>query len=107
MLSSVAANLKVEFEQDIETWIKEGILEPVPTDVAVKSVIPLMLWWLWSSQQKGRSDRSWIFGPLNEFVSSHPEGSADCDEIVREWQQSGQNIVMADLQKAYLQLRVD
>ena len=85
----VATDLKVKYVKEIETWIKEGILEPV------------------EQPAKGKVRPVLDFRALNEFVSSHPGGSAVCDETIRNWRKSGQNITIVDLRKAYLQLRAD
>ena len=58
-------------------WIQEGILSPVPSDVDVTSVVLLMAM---EQTNKGKVRPVLDFRQLNEFVSSHPGGSAapDC-----------------------------
>ena len=44
---------------------------------------------------------------VNNYVSCHSGGSAVCDETIRKWRQSGKNLALLDLKKAYLQIHVD
>ena len=38
----VSADVQDEFDQEVQAWIKEGILLPVPEGEVVKSLVPLM-----------------------------------------------------------------
>lgn len=100
----VSADVQDEFDQEVQAWIKEGILLPVPEGEVVKSLVPLMAV---SQVNKGKVRPVLDFRQLNKFVSSHPGASDVCDETMRKWRRVGENIALLDLRKAYLQLHVD
>ena len=92
------------FDKEVEAWIEEGILQPVPQDEPVTSVLPLMA----VVQPKRRKVRPVPdFRQLNAHVSSHSGGSDVCADTLRKWRQVGENVALLDLRKAYLQLHVD
>lgn len=95
---------KEAFVSEIDAWINEGILEPVPESVVVKSILPLMAV---EQNNKDKIRPVLDFRDLNNYVSSHSGGAVACDETLRRWRQAGQNIALIDLRKAYLQIHVD
>lgn len=100
----IGKDIKDEFDEELETWIKEGILEPVPPGVFIKSVLPLMAV---EQASKGKVRPVLDFRQLNYHVSSHSGGSVVCDETVRKWRKEGHNVSLLDLKRAYLQVHVD
>jgi hypothetical protein len=92
------------FEQEIEEWISDGILEPVPTGIIVKSLLPLMAV---DQSNKGKVRPVLDFRRVNDYVSSHSGSSAVCDDTIRRWRKEGLNTSLVDLRKAYLQVHVD
>ena len=100
----VDSEIKADFDREVESWVQEGILVPVPEGEAVSSVIPLMAV-KQANKQKVRPVLD--FKQLNSFVSSHTGSSAICDDTIRRWRKIGDNVALLDLRKAYLQLHVD
>jgi ribonuclease HI len=97
-------NVRADFDKELQSWIDEGILQPVADDDTTRSLVPLM-----AVQQlnKGKVRPVLDFRALNQHVSSHSGASDICDETLRKWRQVGDNITLLDLRKAYLQLHVD
>lgn len=95
--------LTPEFNAEVQKWIDEGILLPVPANVPVKSVVAMMAV---EQCNKGNVRPVLDYRELNRYVSSHPGGSAVCDETIRKWRMVGENIALLDLRKAYLQIHV-
>ena len=94
----VDKDLQKDFDREMNVWIQEGILSPVPSDVVVTLVVPLMAV---EQTNKGKVRPVLDSRQLNEFVSSHPGGSAVCDETVRKWRQRGGDTSLVDLRKAW------
>ena len=101
---SIPVSAKEAFDVELQLWIDEGILVPVPHEERVDSVVPLMAV---EQSTKGKTRPVLDFRELNQFVSSHSGDSVVCDETLRRWRLSGQNVSIIDLRKAYLQLHVD
>ena len=101
---SVGTDVRQEWEVEVESWITEGILTPVPDGAEVSGVIPLMAV---SQPNKGKVRPVMDFREVNQFVSSHSGDCDVCDETLREWREVGDNITLLDLRKAYLQLHVE
>ena len=96
--------LRVEFDEEVKLWIQEGILVPVPEGIVVESVIPLLAV---DQKNKGKVRPVLDFKNLNRYVSSHTGGSSVCEDMIRRWRKTGNNLSVLDLRKAYLQLHVD
>ena len=99
----IKEDLRPQFEKEVELWIKEDILVPVPDDQPADSVIPIMAI---LQESKGKVRPVLDFQRLNEFVSCHTGGSDACDDAIRRWRKMGSNVALLDLKKAYLQLHV-
>ena len=68
----VPADHQEAFDKEVEAWIEEGILQPVPQDEPVTSVLPLMA----VVQPNKRKVRPVLdFRQLNAHVSSHSRGA--------------------------------
>ena len=100
----VSADMKQAFEDEVQSWIDEGILIPVPENERVTSVIPLMAI-RQVNKQKVRPVLD--FKQLNKYVSCHTGASAVCGDTIRRWRKIGDNLVRLDLRKAYLQLHIN
>ena len=96
--------LRERFDDEVEAWISEGILLPVPQTDEVHSIIPLMAI---EQAKKGKVRPVLDFRRLNEYVSCHSGGSVVCEDTLRRWRKMGANLTLLDLRKAYLQLHVD
>lgn len=110
LLSNKIPNYKIdndirdEFDREVDSWIEEGILQPVPDFDEVTSVLPLL-----AVQQtnKGKIRPVLDYKELNQYVSCHTGSSAVCNETIRRWRTFGNKLALLDLRKAYLQLHVD
>lgn len=100
----ISDDMRNDFEKEINSWIDEEILVPVPDGVQIRSIIPLMA----VRQPHKQSVRPVLdFKQINEYVSSHTGNSTVCDDTIRRWRRFGDNVTLLDLRKAYLQLYVD
>lgn len=99
----ISKEVEEEFDNEVQSWIKEGILVPVG-DEQVDTVLPLMAV---EQINKGKVRPVLDYRRLNEHVSSHPGSSQVCDETIRKWRRVGEDAALLDLKKAYLQLFVD
>lgn len=102
----IPAEIRDKFDSEVERWIQNGVLEPVPeaerpTDCPV---IPLLAVY---QKTKKKTRPVLDFRELNKYVSSHTGDSVACDETLRKWRQKGERLVVVDLKDAYLQLKVD
>lgn len=95
---------KKGFEEEIERWIKEGILLPWKEEVEI-GIIPLMAV---EQPTKGKIRPVLDFRELNVHVSSHTgdEITDVCNEILRDWRQTTNASTIVDLKSAYLQIHV-
>ena len=100
----VKKHLQDKFDAEVESWIEDGILLPVPASESVDSVIPLMAV---EQASKGKVRPVLDFKELNQYIACHTGGSAVCEEAVRRWRRMGVNLALLDLRKAYLQLHID
>lgn len=96
--------IKEKFDEELASWINEGILIEVGSEEMVRSLVPLMAV---EQINKDKVRPVLDFRELNQFVSCHSGDSAVCDETLRTWRQFGTNIQLLDLKKAYLQLHID
>ena len=91
-----------KFNEEIKLWIKEGILKETLDEV--QGVLPLMGVW---QETKNKVRPVLNYKVINENVSSHTGLSRECGRTLREWRKLGDNVVVVDLRKAYLQIGVD
>jgi hypothetical protein len=96
--------VKEEFDKEVQSWIDEGILSPVPEEEFVSTVVPMMAV---EQVNKGKVRPVLDYKQVNNYVSCHSGGSAVCDESIRKWRLTGKNLALLDLKKAYLQIHVD
>lgn len=101
---SVGSDIREKWESEVQSWIDEGILKPVPNGVKIDSLVPLMAV---SQPNKGKVRPVMDFREINKFVANHPGNCDVCDEKLRSWREIGDNITILDLRKAYLQLHVE
>ena len=102
--STMKGSIQNEFDEEIQNWIKEGILVPWKEKVNV-GVIPLMAV---VQQTKGKVRPIFDFREINGFLESHTGGdNIDvCSESLRNWRKVGGAKYIVDLKSAYLQLQV-
>ena len=96
-------NLRVDFDAEVQSWVDEGILQAVPRDCYVESVVPMMAV---VQHVKGKTRPVLDYRALNKHVSNHSGSSNTCDDKLRKWRRLGNNVVLLDLRKAYLQIHV-
>ena len=91
------------FEEEVDRWIKEGIL--IPWGGEVDSVLPLMAV---VQPTKGKVRPVLDFRELNAHVQCHTgdEEINICNEKLREWRRTEGELELVDLQSAYLQIKV-
>ncbi|KAF2354220.1 Transposase Tc1-like [Trinorchestia longiramus] len=96
---------KEEFEKEIDRWIAEGIL--LPWEETVDTGILAMMAVEQPTKNKVRLVLD--FRELNTNVACHTGDDVIdcCDETLRKWRRTSENISIVDLKAAYLQLRVD
>ena len=96
------------FDDEVRTWVKEGILVKYDREShgEIQRYLPMM------SVKQEKGDKIKIrpvfdFRDLNEEIRSHPAGATPlCNERLREWRQLGTDCSVIDLRKAYLQIHV-
>ena len=93
-----------KFNEEIETWIKNGWLIEYAKENQIKGTLPLMAVY---QEHKDKVRPVMDFRNLNEFVSSHTGESVVCNESLRKWRKLGENLTILDLKNAYLQIQVD
>ena len=96
-------NVRVDFDAEVQSWVDEGILQAVPRDCYVESVVPMMAV---VQHVKGKTRPVLDYRALNKHVSNHSGSSNTCDDKLRKWRRLGNNVVLLDLRKAYLQIHV-
>ena len=99
---------RAAFDEEIQTWVDEGILVPwVEAEHGqVKNVVPLMS----VHQVKGGQHKVrpvFDLRQLNNYVACMSGGTPTCDERIREWRCLGENGAVIDLKRAYLQVHVE
>ena len=90
-LYKIYDHAKLAYDTEVQSWVDEGILQPVPRDCYVETVVPMMA----------------VVQQNNKHVSNHSGGSDTCDDKLRKWRRLENNILLLDLRNAYLQIRVD
>ncbi|XP_043198082.1 uncharacterized protein LOC122368321 [Amphibalanus amphitrite] len=103
---TVPDEVRKDYEEEIETWIKNGWLLEYDEEEhgPPKGLIPLMAV---VQENKGKVRPVLDFREINTFVDTYTADVDVCDEKLREWRQMGANVALLDLQKAYLQIHVD
>lgn len=99
---------RVEYEEEIQQWIKDGWLEKYDKEIhgEVHGVIPLMAADQPNKKRKVRPVMDYS-RELNDFINSNPGAdTAICQDKLRKWRVLGNSACMLDLKKAYLQLHV-
>jgi hypothetical protein len=97
----MSEKVQVDFDAEVEEWIREGWLQPYSGDC--KAVLPLMAV---VQQNKNKVRPVLDYREVNQHVSSHTGESVVCGEKIRSWRQMGTNVKILDLRKAYLQIHV-
>ena len=103
---TVPDEVRKDYEDEIETWIKKGWLLEYDKEEhgPPKGLIPLMVV---VQENKGKVRPVLDFREINTFVDTYTADVDVCGEKLREWRQMGANFALLDLQKAYLQIHVD
>jgi len=105
----VGADELQSFNDEIQDWIKEGVLIEWELEKhgEIKNMIPLMcVRQVKSGKTKVRPVLDYRF--LNDQLASYPGGSLpSCQERLREWRMLGPDCAVMDLRRAYLQIRID
>ena len=86
---NIREDLREKFDEEVTSWIDEGILVPVPEGEEVGSVLPLMAV---DQVNKGKVRPVLDFKELNQFVRSHTGESAVCEDTLRKWRKVGNNL---------------
>lgn len=102
---NVAPSMRQEFNEELETWMKNGWL--VEYDEGQhgppRGLLPLMA----VKQNNGCKVRPVLdYRELNDYVTAFTADSDVCADQLRKWRRHGQNIAVLDLRKAYLQVHV-
>ena len=100
----IASEHREKFDLEINEWIDKGWLVPAGPQDKAKAVIPLMAVY---HPLKDKVRPVLDYRNLNSYISSHTGQSAVCQETLRKWRQIKGSIVMLDLEKAYLQIRME
>jgi transposase InsO family protein len=106
---NISDECKTQYDEEMESWIKDGWLEEHNEAIhgKVQGVIPLMAAFQPNKQRKVRPVLDYS-RELNQYISCNPGADAAvCQDKLRKWRQFGPNCCMLDLKKAYLQLHVD
>ncbi|KFD68668.1 hypothetical protein M514_03680 [Trichuris suis] len=94
------------YEEQLRTWIEQAWL--VPYDESkygpAKGLIPLMAV-VQRSKKKVRPVMD--FRELNAHIETFTAHADVCADKLRQWRRQGVNLAMVDLNKAYLQMRMD
>uniref|UniRef100_A0A5S6QJ61 RNA-directed DNA polymerase n=1 Tax=Trichuris muris TaxID=70415 RepID=A0A5S6QJ61_TRIMR len=102
----LADGARAPYEKELETWIQNGWLIPYDESKygAAKGLVPLM-----AVVQRNKSKVRPVmdFRELNDYIETHTADSDVCAQKLREWRRQGANVSVIDLNKAYLQIRID
>ena len=104
---SVPDGAQAPYEEELERWIKDAWL--LPYDEAkygpAKGLIPLMAV---VQRNKNKVRPVMDFREVNTHIEDAFTAAADvCAERLREWRRQGENVAVMDLNKAYLQIKID
>lgn len=108
-LDFVKTENRESFDNEIESWIEEGILVKYDNNLHgdIQGYLPTMV----VSQSKGGEKKVrpvLDYRQLNRSVKSFPGGSVPlCADQLRDWRQKGADCSLLDLRKAYLQVHID
>ncbi|KFD46110.1 hypothetical protein M513_13005 [Trichuris suis] len=102
----LADGARAPYEEELETWIRNGWLVPYDESKygAAKGLVPLT-----AVVQRNKSKVRPVmdFRELNDYIETHTADSDVCAQKLREWRRQGANVSVIDLNKAYLQIRID
>ncbi|KAG0719421.1 hypothetical protein GWK47_050518 [Chionoecetes opilio] len=102
---SVPPDARDLYEEELESWIKDGWLLPYDESQfsPAKGLIPLMA----VVQHNKRKVRPVLdFRELNTYIDVFSADSDVCADRLRELRRQGVNVSMVDLAKAYLQIKI-
>ena len=102
--NNVKDSKKAAFEEEVERWIREGILEPW-TEKVEAGILPLMA----VEQPTKNKVRPVIdYRELITYIECHTgdEFIDVCGEKLREWRKAEGELALVDLKSAYLQIKV-
>ncbi|KFD47469.1 hypothetical protein M513_11630 [Trichuris suis] len=102
----LADGARAPYKEELETWIRNGWLVPYDESKygAAKGLVPLT-----AVVQRNKSKVRPVmdFRELNDYIETHTADSDVCAQKLREWRRQGANVSVIDLNKAYLQIRID
>lgn len=103
---SVPREAREAYENELKKWITEGWLVPYEECELgpVKGLIPLMAV---IQRNKGKVRPVLDFRELTSRVDAFTADADVCLDRLREWRRQGVNVSVIDLEKAYLQIRID
>ena len=103
---AVPCHARDAYENEILKWQQNGWLLPYPEEELgpPKGLIPLMAV---VQEQKQKVRPVLDYRELNSFVDAFTANAEVCMQKLREWQRQGVNVLLLDLQNAYLQIHVD
>ena len=103
---SIPDGAQASYEEELERWIKDAWL--LPYDEAkygpAKGLIPLMAV---VQQNKNKVRPVMDFREVNTNIDAFTAAANVCAERLREWCRQGENVAVMDLNKAYLQIKID
>ena len=103
---SIPDGAQAPYEEELERWIKDAWL--LPYDEAkygpAKGLIPLMAV---VQRNKNKVRPVMDFREVNTRIDAFTAAADVCAERLREWRRQGENVAVMDLNKAYLQIKID
>ena len=101
----VPADVRQEYDAELSEWLNNGWLVQYPEKELgpPKGLIPLMAV---VPANKNKVHPVLNYRELNNHVDAFTANADVCAQKLREWRQQGAEVVLIDLRRAYLQIRV-
>ena len=93
---------ELEVDAELEDWKAKGWM--VECERHRQPTLPLMAVF---QEAKAKVRPVLDYRELNESISSHTAESLVCAEKLKKWRRMGRNLVIVDLRRAYLQIKVN
>ena len=75
--NKIDTSVRVDVDAKVQSWVDDGILQAVPRDYYVESVMPMMIV---VQHVKGKTRPVLKYRALNKHVSNHSGSSDTCDD---------------------------
>ena len=100
------AQIRVEYEWELQMWIDNGWLLLYPEEELgpPKGLIPLMAI---RQENKQKVQLVMDYQELDKYVDAYMANADVCLQKLREWRQQGPNVAVLDLRCTYLQVHID